>query len=263
MTRRRLLAYPRSAHRRSAYRGSAYRRSVLLAGTAVVTAAALAVPAAASAQAVSPDRPAAAPRHATTTAAGSTAAGSTAVGSTAVGSTAVGGRPSLALPGLHARSYTVTLITGDQVKLTAEGNGKYSIDPAPAARPGSATAIQVTDTGGRDGSIYAVPSDATPLITAGRLSMQLFDVSYLISHGDTGPAGHLPVSVQYAGRHGRVNLSVSDGRARAFWSALTGGTAPGPLGRVRLAGGAEKVTLDGTAAAAAVRAGAPDYTLTE
>jgi hypothetical protein len=253
MIRRRLLAYPRRA----------YLRSVLLAGPAIVTAAALAVPTAASAQTASPARPATTPRQATAIAAGSTAAGSTAAGSTVAGSTAAGGRPSLALPGLHARSYTVTLITGDQVKFTAEGNGKYSVDPAPAARPGSATAIQVTDTGGRDGSIYAVPSDATPLIIAGQLSMQLFDVSYLISHGDTGPAGHLPVSVQYAGRHGRVNLSVSAGRARAFWSALTGGTATAGAGRVRLAGGAEKVTLDGTAAAAAVRAGAPDYTLTE
>jgi hypothetical protein len=260
MTRHRFLAYP---------------RRVLLAGAAAVTAAALAVPAAASAQTTGPAQQLTAPRQA----AASRQAAAT-----------PGGRQPVALPGLHATSYTVTLITGDQVKLTAEGKGKYAVDPAPAARPGgSATAIQFTDTGGRDASMYAVPADATSLITAGRLSMQLFDVSYLARHGDAGPGGHLPVTLQYAGhpaagaaaraaaalpgttvtgvgtaRPGQVHLSVSASRANAFWAALTGGTAATGLGKVSLAGGIGKVTLNGPAASVPEdRAGVPDYTLTE
>ncbi|HEY3957269.1 MAG TPA: hypothetical protein VGM53_28210 [Streptosporangiaceae bacterium] len=248
----------------------AYPRRVLTVGAVAASAAALALPAAASAQAASPAQQAATPRLATTAAASRS-------------------RPSLVLPGLHAASYTVTLITGDQVKLTAEGDGKYAVNPAPATRPGgSAAAIQFTDTGGRDGSVYAVPSAATALLTAGRVSMQLFDVSYLASHGDAGPGGHLPVTLQYGGHKGpvalarvaarlpgatvtstahprRVNLRVRSGQAGTFWAALTSGTSASGRGKVNLADRIREVTVGGTMASATVRhpAGAPVYTLTE
>jgi hypothetical protein len=187
----------------------------------------------------------------------------------AAGSQPGAGLQALRLPGLRAGSYTVTLITGDQVILHALGGGRYTA----ARRPAAGQAIDITAGGGPGGvtSLQAVPGDARALIGSGRLNPGLFDVLYLLAHGDSGPAGRIAVGIQYAGHpgaaalarrvgrlpgaaplalrpaSGQAEVSVAARRAAAFWAALTGGAgaAPGPGGAAGLADGTTRLWLAG------------------
>jgi hypothetical protein len=196
------------------------------------------------------------------------------------------------LPGLHATSYTITLITGDQVKLTAAGtSGRYAITATPAPRPGGTVPqIQVTGTDSRNGGImYAIPSDAAPLITAGRLDQQLFNIGYLAAHGDTSVGGHLPVTLHYTGHPDAATLARDAARlpgatltathpqtstltvrlatqhATTFWAALTHNTAAAAgQADARLADGIRNVTSGATTPAPATHpASEPLNTVTE
>lgn len=186
----------------------------------------------------------------------------------------------VSLPGLAARSYTVTLITGDQIALTAAGGGRYAVSARPAAGP--STSISVAARGGPAGTsaLTATPAAAQALVSSGALDRNMFDVRFLAAHGDTGAAARLPVTVQFAGQQtaatlaskaaalpgaavaathpaaGTVDLTVTAAKAGAFWAALTGQrSGPGQfaLGRpgARLAGGAVRAWLTGDEAAAA------------
>ncbi len=173
----------------------------------------------------------------------------------------------IVLPGMHAPSYTVTLVTGDQVRLAGVGSGRYNVTADPQA--GARAAINISARGGPHGtsSATAIPATAQALITSGALDRSLFDVPYLATHGDSGPAAHIPVTIQYArpqttatlagkaaalpgatvaATHpatGTIDLTVAAANATAFWAALTGEPAtadvysPGPA-RPKLAGGA-------------------------
>jgi hypothetical protein len=200
----------------------------------------------------------------------------------------------VALPGLRAAAYTVTLITGDRVRLTAVTRGVYSVTTVPA--PGEPS-IDVTGMAkpGRTGSMYALPAAADALLSAGRLDKGVFDLTWLASHGDTGPGGHIPVMLRYGGHlaaaalgraaaalpgarvtgtwpaTGTVEVSVAARSAAKFWAALTGGPVraprPGaaPYGVTSLAGGLTRVWPAGQAAAAPAQPadGQPLYTVTE
>ncbi len=227
----------------------------------------------------------------------SSAATTTAASTT---SSSSGLRP-LSLPGLTGRSATVTLITGDQVRLTQVSPGRYTATGVPGAGP--ATQIGFQGSGGPHGlsSLRAIPSGAAGLIGSGQANPGLFDVLWLARHGDTGPAARIPVTIQYGARSGtaamrraaarlpgatvlatqpgsrQVSVSVAARRAGAFWAALTGqpSTAQPTTSAARaavaagrpagLTGGAARIWLTGhqTPGPATAPASTPMYTVTE
>lgn len=254
--------------------------AAIVVGAAVAVAVALVAPAAAATTSASP--------HGRTLSAATRPA------------TAPGSSRLLLLPGLHAKSYTVTLITGDQVTLTAAGTGRYSITATMAPRLGGIPAsLHVTaETGVKSGdSVYAVPSDAAPLIAAGLVDKQLFNVGYLAEHHDTLGAT-LPVLIHYAtarsattqtaqadalpgvsraarpGTGDIVTADVSLRKAAAFWAVLSGaahGGQPAAASHVHLADDVGSISLEGTgrpgsghprAAGASRMASTPLYTVT-
>lgn len=194
-----------------------------------------------------------------------------------------GVRP-IALPGLQQSSYDVTLPTGDRVVLTSAGAGHYSIAAVPTGRSG---AVRVHTHGDAKGAsaVSAVPSGASALVVSGALDANLFDPTWLAGHGDDGPSGHIPVTVQYAGsasaatltsRAGAlagatlvathpatssIDVSVPAARAVSFWAALTD-TKAAP----KLASGASHAWPTGHRSgppAAAPATGAPVSQVTE
>lgn len=151
------------------------------------------------------------------------------------------GLQKVALPGMTAPSYTVTLPTGDRVRLDAAGSGRYSI----SAEPGAAgAAISVTALGDSHAisALYAFPDNATALVRSGVVDRRLFDVRWLAAHGDTGPGGTLPVTVQFASSRPPAppgativattkstrTFRVRAASAASFWAALAGHAGRGP-----------------------------------
>ncbi|WP_338087204.1 S8 family peptidase, partial [Nonomuraea zeae] len=102
----------------------------------------------------------------------------------------------IALTGLGPGDRTVTLITGDKVRLSDAGGGKYAVRPEPGARP-DGTSARLSTLATPKG-VYVTPSDAVPAINAGRLDRELFNVTYLAENGYTDDrTKQLPVIVQY------------------------------------------------------------------
>ncbi|MBB5909724.1 S8 family peptidase [Actinoalloteichus hymeniacidonis] len=73
----------------------------------------------------------------------------------------------------------VTLITGDQVRVTSSGSGAQSIAVIPAAGREN---MQFHHSSTEDG-ISVIPADALPFVQSGRLDARLFDVRGLIKQG--------------------------------------------------------------------------------
>ncbi|MEU4247667.1 S8 family serine peptidase [Amycolatopsis sp. NPDC026612] len=154
---------------------------------------------------------------------------------------------------------TVTLITGDRVRLLphSRGAGTVVVEPAPGReRIGF---FRNTTTGTKTGDITVVPSDALPLVAAGRLDSRLFDVSELVRQHLTDSAPSLPLIVTSPAEasalpaapattavralpsvHGTA-LRQDKRRGTEFWTWLTAGAAPA------LRAGVGKVWLDGLA----------------
>jgi subtilisin family serine protease len=143
---------------------------------------------------------------------------------------------------------TVTLITGDAVTVATDAAGRTSVDVKP--RPGTDSLSYTTEQAG-DG-YFLIPDDAAPLIAAGVLDRQLFNVNYLAGNGYADDEnGAVPVIVQYqeglkaSAVPGALSLPSINGAALdvakdqtgTFWSELTGA-------RTALAGGVRKVWLD-------------------
>jgi hypothetical protein len=185
----------------------------------------------------------------------------------------------ITLPGLHGNSYTITLITGDQIRLAATGAG-YSLLPVPAAT----SSPQVTITGAANHSgtsmLTALPSSAAGLLASGRLNRGLFDLSWLVRHGDTGPGSVMDLVMSYGGRRsatamaraasalpgatvtgagdGTVRVSLNTRKATAFWAAITT--------RGQFADGISGISLAGhelSATSPRPQATGPLYTVTE
>ncbi len=199
----------------------------------------------------------------------------------------------LSLPGLSGKSYLVTLITGDQVRLTAVARGQYSVSAVPA--PEISAGLRVSAVASKHGisSFEASPAGASALIASGVLDRGLFDLAWLIRHGDTGPSARLAVMLRYAGHPGAarlarsaralpgatvtsvsaqartVRVSVSVRHAAAFWAAIIGraGTARRGILTSALAGGLARVWLaghqEGTTAIQPADDGQQQYTVTE
>ncbi|GAA3512906.1 subtilisin family serine protease [Streptosporangium album] len=181
----------------------------------------------------------------------------------------------IALAGLGAGTHTITLVTGDTVRLNEAGGGKYAVNPEPTARP-DGTRAQLSTTATPDG-VYVTPSDAMPAIQAGLLDRELFNVKYLAENGYTDDkTKQLPVIVQYPRQQSdaaiasaakaipaskpthaleSINASavnVTKAEAGTFWSAVravpekTGADGTAGLANTpgTLRGGIAKVWLD-------------------
>ncbi|WP_236030688.1 S8 family serine peptidase [Paractinoplanes lichenicola] len=73
----------------------------------------------------------------------------------------------------------ITLITGDVVQLVPSGDGRVaaSVRPGPGRERMSFTTVETKD------GVRVVPADAVPLLAAGRVDAELFDVQRLIDQG--------------------------------------------------------------------------------
>jgi hypothetical protein len=148
------------------------------------------------------------------------------------------------LPGLHGKSYTVTLITGDQVQLTASGRG-YTLRAVPASATSQGLTISGLANSSGTSTLTALPAGAADLLASGQLNRGLFDLAWLVRHGDTGTGSVLHLELSYAGHpdaaaltsaasalpgvtvtatsaaSGTAQVSLSAGKAAAFWAAIT------------------------------------------
>ncbi|MEU6410344.1 S8 family serine peptidase [Microbispora sp. NPDC046933] len=162
-----------------------------------------------------------------------------------------------------AGDHTVTLVTGDTVKAHLENHDLRVLSVEPGEGRTGVT-FAVTDRGDQ---VSVVPSDAAPLIRAGRLDPQLFEVGTLIADGyDDARSQTIPVMTTYPKSSTSQNADRADAalgaaakRRHAFprlgisafaigkksapegWHGLTGGSAS-PTG---LRGGVTKLWLDG------------------
>lgn len=155
---------------------------------------------------------------------------------------------------------TVTLLTGDQVRLTALPGGHRTVSVRPGPGRESVAFYQRTS-GDR---LLVIPSDASRLVASGALDQQLFDVAGLLRDGYGDAADRqLPLVLGY--RDGAsaararpafigsttalnsidaVALQQPKRTAGRLWRQLTGASGGGARG---LAGGVRRVWLDGLA----------------
>ncbi|MFG2934866.1 S8 family serine peptidase [Streptomyces sp. NPDC048282] len=151
---------------------------------------------------------------------------------------------------------TVTLVTGDTVTLTAAADGKYGVD----VRHGKGRDAVTFLSSEKNGEVSVVPSDAIPLLRAGRLDPALFNVTQLVKQGYADErTGATPVIATYRkgseipeGARRTLALPGIDGAAltarksTAFWAdvAPAAGTEPTAKAAGQLGDGIDKIWLD-------------------
>ncbi|WP_433306874.1 S8 family peptidase [Actinoplanes sp. CA-030573] len=153
--------------------------------------------------------------------------------------------------GQATSSTSVTLITGDRV--TVHGQGA-SVQPG----PGRSKIRFMTQRSG--GHRYVIPSDALPLLRAGRLDKRLFDVSLLNATGDLKLLVSYPKNDASSASSARSALTAGGAQVtrdipavgalavhadvaerQSLWSSLTAG----PATARSLRPGVQRVWLDG------------------
>jgi subtilisin family serine protease len=161
---------------------------------------------------------------------------------------------------------TITLITGDIVKITTIEGGKQIINVEPADRNGSgAQVLTIGD------ETYVIPTSAMPYVAADKLDKDLFNVTELIKNGyDDKKMSSLPVIVEYEETKARsvqqnkpapkgaktvrvlesINgaaLSTSKKEADTFWEDITPEDVPSQkeASDSLFDHGIEKIWLDG------------------
>ncbi|MEV4640614.1 S8 family peptidase [Actinoplanes sp. NPDC049548] len=177
-----------------------------------------------------------------------------------------------------AADHTVTLLTGDRVRYhdLPEGRAQVTVQPGPD-RTGITFATTVRRSAAGGPALYIVPSDAEPLLGAGVLDRELFNVRGLTRQGlDDSRSATLPVIVTHprtrklaalpASRRTRDLPAVRGSALRVerkgsgFWTAIRPGAAPGD--RAALRQGVGKVWLDARVTAtldhSAAQIGAPE-----
>ncbi|MFF3713696.1 S8 family serine peptidase [Streptomyces phaeochromogenes] len=163
--------------------------------------------------------------------------------------------PSATTPGATG-TQTVTLLTGDTVSITAGADGKYAVD----VRRGKGREAATFLSSERDGEVSVLPSDAIPLVQAGRLDPALFNVTQLVKQGyadartNTTPviATYTKGSATPDGARRTLELPGIDGAAlsakksTAFWADIAPalGTEPTTKAAKHLGGGIGKIWLD-------------------
>ncbi|MEU0068143.1 S8 family serine peptidase [Streptomyces sp. NPDC006332] len=155
------------------------------------------------------------------------------------------------------KTQTVTLITGDTVSVTAGPDGKYAVDVQRGKGREAATFLSSE----KDGEVSVLPSDAVPLVQAGRLDPALFNITQLVEQGYAdAKTGTTPVIATYTkgnatpdGARRVLALPTIDGAAlsakksTAFWSDIAPalGTEPTTKAAKQLGEGIDKIWLDG------------------
>ncbi|APU22193.1 S8 family peptidase [Actinoalloteichus sp. GBA129-24] len=95
--------------------------------------------------------------------------------------------PATAAPtaGYFGATSTITLITGDRVRVQETPDGRSGVTVLPAPGREDLSFHQIAD----DGELSVIPTDAWPLVRQGRLDARLFDIPGLIEQGfgDAGP----------------------------------------------------------------------------
>jgi subtilisin family serine protease len=185
-------------------------------------------------------------------------AGSAALLAGAVAPSAAAPAPSPNAPSGTAQGTirTVTLITGDTVSLTAGPDGKSAVDIQRGKGREAATFLSTE----RNGEVSVLPTDAIPLLKAGRLDPALFNVTQLVKQGyaDT-KTGATPVIATYTkggetpegarrtralpGIHG---AALSAEKSTSFWADVAPalGTKPTTRAARQLGDGIDKIWLD-------------------
>ncbi|MFI1030663.1 S8 family peptidase [Streptomyces sp. NPDC020951] len=151
---------------------------------------------------------------------------------------------------------TVTLITGDTVSLTTGADGKNAVD----VRRGKGREAATFLSSEKNGEVSVLPTDAIPLIKAGRLDAALFNVTQLVSQGySDAKTGATPVIATYSkgsatpeGARRTLALPGIDGAAlsakksTAFWADIAPalGTEPTAKAARQLGEGIDKIWLD-------------------
>ncbi|MGX1668138.1 S8 family serine peptidase [Streptomyces sp. NPDC055400] len=94
-----------------------------------------------------------------------------------------------------ATARTLTLVTGDKLQVTTNTKGELNAVELP--QPGQPEpTLDVTRT--TDGDLHVTPESAVPLIAAGRLDPDLFDVTKLLKYGyDDSKTDHIPLIATY------------------------------------------------------------------
>ncbi|MGW0432216.1 hypothetical protein ACWDV4_06680 [Micromonospora sp. NPDC003197] len=143
------------------------------------------------------------------------------------------GLRAVSLPGLTRSTYTITLITGDEVTLTREGD-RYTVTAVPTTRAdGTRPTIDVkvgTATDGTATRIHALPSDAQTLVASGVIDKMIFDVAWLAALQERGGDTSFAVTVKYGDRLDAASL---DKRISRLSGVTTAGKRP-DLGTVDL-----------------------------
>jgi subtilisin family serine protease len=150
----------------------------------------------------------------------------------------------------------VTLITGDTVSLTTGPDGKNAVD----VRRGKGREAATFLSSEKNGEISVLPTDAIPLIKAGRLDPALFNVTQLVKQGyGDAKTGTTPVIATYSkggaipeGARRTLALPGIDGAALSakkstvFWADVAPalGTRATSKAAKRLGDGIEKIWLD-------------------
>ncbi len=136
-------------------------------------------------------------------------------------------------PSPKPKTSSITLLTGDQVKVVQQQGqpDQVSFVPGKGSRSGTASVL-------RNGNhVYALPPGIAPQIATGRLDKDLFDVTTLLAAGyDDAHSRTLPVIVTYAG-------STTVARTRAVQAEPQGAKTSKALTSV----GARAVAIDKSA----------------
>ncbi|HTJ39805.1 MAG TPA: S8 family serine peptidase [Dactylosporangium sp.] len=155
---------------------------------------------------------------------------------------AVGAAPPATHRDAVGKAATVTLITGDVVRLFDAGGAKQAAD---VRRPGHAPGGVRTETIG--GDLYVWPDEALPLVAADRIDRRLFNVSLLVRSGyddarraeipliATGGAARAAVAPPHTAKvrdlpsvHGSALRAAKRG-IRDTWDAVAAGNGPAKL----------------------------------
>jgi subtilisin family serine protease len=91
---------------------------------------------------------------------------------------------------------SVTLVTGDRVRLETFPGGRkaISVEPAPGASQDDFTQLEI------DKQLYVLPRAALPYISSGKLDRQLFNITSLVKQGyDDAHTSAIPLIARYTG----------------------------------------------------------------
>ncbi|MFI6643912.1 S8 family serine peptidase [Streptomyces sp. NPDC050504] len=132
---------------------------------------------------------------------------------------------------------SVTLVTGDRVRLETfpDGRKAVSVEPAPGSSEADFAQLEI------DKQLYVLPRAALPYVSSGKLDRQLFNITSLVEQGyDDAHASAIPLIARYTGgtdpaakaapagaRKGLVlkslrgsALKADKKRAGLFWKAI-------------------------------------------